>query len=36
MAEERKGRISAKQRISDLDRQSEVPSDGSFLDMGEE
>jgi len=36
MAEERKGRVSAKQRISDLDRQSEIPSDGSFLDMGEE
>lgn len=36
MADERKGRIAAKQQIRDMDRQNEVPSDGSFLDMGEE
>ena len=36
MANERQSRLSAKERISDLDTQAEVPSDGSFLEMGEE
>jgi hypothetical protein len=35
MADERKGRIAAKQQIRDMDRQIEVPSDGSFLEMEE-
>ena len=35
MADERKGRIAAKQQIKDMDRQNEVPSDGSFLEMEE-
>lgn len=35
MADERKMRIAAGQKISDLDREAEVPSDGSFLEMGE-
>ena len=35
MADERKTRIAAKQKISNLSRETEVPSDGSFLEMGE-
>ena len=35
MADERKSRIAAKQKIRNMDRQSEVPSDGSFLEMEE-
>ena len=35
MAAERKDRIAAKQQIRDMDRQNEVPSDGSFLEMEE-
>tara|TARA_B100000131_G_scaffold35932_3_gene32847 strand:- start:97 stop:726 length:630 start_codon:yes stop_codon:yes gene_type:complete len=35
MAAERKERISAKRKIANLDEQNQVPSDGSFLDIGE-